>query len=321
MFKKALVPLDDSEIAPGILPYVSCLAKALDIPVELMSVLDRDNLEALEQTARDDADQRRREPPAANFANAGGPIVTFEEAARENGKEYTPFVIENAVLPAERWLADFVARLNQQGVRAEGVVSVGAEPAEEILRRAREQGFDLIAIATHDRNLLGQAIRGSVANEVVRAASIPILVVTPEKIEMSWNETPGDRQVTITSVLVPLDGSSFAEAVLPYVEHLAQKLSLEIVLVRAVQPVTRGAQLPWASGGVPVGPGDVEAQVGPAPAEEAEAAGYLSQIVERLASKGLKARWELLRDGPGTLQQHDCPGLSRTLRPGPVGAG
>jgi hypothetical protein len=35
MFEKVLVPLDDSEIAPGILPYVSYLAKALDIPVKI----------------------------------------------------------------------------------------------------------------------------------------------------------------------------------------------------------------------------------------------------------------------------------------------
>jgi nucleotide-binding universal stress UspA family protein len=185
MFKKVLVPLDDSDVAPGILPYVSYLAKSLNIPVELMSNLDQDNLAALEKTAKDDSGERPIEPTAANFANPEGPVVTFEEAIRKDGKEYSPYVIENAVLPVERWLSNFVAQLNQQDVRAEGVISVGTEPAQEILRRAREQEFDLIAMATHDRNLLGQAIRGSTTNEVVRSASAPVLVVTPEKIEMS----------------------------------------------------------------------------------------------------------------------------------------
>ena len=37
MFKKILVPLDDSETVPVILPYVSYLAKALNIPVVLMA--------------------------------------------------------------------------------------------------------------------------------------------------------------------------------------------------------------------------------------------------------------------------------------------
>lgn len=219
MFKKALVSLDDSAVAPGILPYVSYLAKYLDIPVELMSVLDENNLEALEKVARDDSEERPVEPIATNLANIGGPVVTFEESVRKDGRGYTPYVIENAVLPVERWLGNFVTQLNQQGVRAEGIVSVGTEPAQEILRRAREPELDLIAMATHDRNLLWQAIRGSAANEVIRSASAPVLVVTPEKIEMSWNETPGEREIAITSVLVPLDGSPFAEAVLPYVEY------------------------------------------------------------------------------------------------------
>lgn len=185
MFKKALVPLDDSEIAPGILPYVSYLAKSLNIPVELMSVLDQGNLEALEKTAKDNSEERPKPPAGVNLANNEGPLVTFEETARKDAKEYSSYVIENAVLPVERWLGNFVVRLNQQGVQAEGVISVGTEPAQEILHRAREQDFDLIAIATHDRNMLGQAIRGSTANEVVRSASAPVLAVTPEKIEMS----------------------------------------------------------------------------------------------------------------------------------------
>jgi hypothetical protein len=60
MFKKVLVPLDYSEVAPGILPYIVYLAKSLDIPVELMSVLDQDNLEALEKTAKDNSGEPLR---------------------------------------------------------------------------------------------------------------------------------------------------------------------------------------------------------------------------------------------------------------------
>jgi nucleotide-binding universal stress UspA family protein len=299
MFKKVLVPLDYSEVAPGILPYIVYLAKSLDIPVELMSVLDQDNLEALEKIAKDNSGECPLELTAVNSANPGRPVVTFEETVRKDSREYTPYVIENAVMPVERWLSDFVAQLNQQGVRAEGIISVGTQPAQEILRRAREQGFDLIAMATHNRNLLGQAIRGSAANEVVRSASAPVLVVTPEKIKMSWNETPGERQVTITSVLVPLDGSPFAETGLPYVEYLAQGMSLEVVLVRAVEVGVTSTPLPYA-GGVPVDPGDVEAQVEAGQTKEQEASRYLQQVANSLASKGLSVRWELLRGVPNT---------------------
>jgi nucleotide-binding universal stress UspA family protein len=240
----------------------------------------------------------------------GGPIVTFEEAIRESGREYSPYVIENAVLPLERWLGDFIAQLNQQGAQAEGMVSVGNDPAEEILRRVREQSFDLIAMATHDRNLLGQALRGSATNEVVRSASAPVLVVTPEKNEIPWDEMPGEQKVTITSILVPLDGSPFAEAVLPYVEYLAQRLSLEVVLVRVVQVRVTDTQLPLAGGaGEPVGPGAVQVQAEAGPAAEEEASRYLEQVAERLASQGLRVRWELLRGVPGA----SVTGLAREL--------
>lgn len=41
-------------------------------------------------------------------------------------------------------------------------------------------------------------------------------------------------------VLVPLDGSAFAEAVLPVAAGLANALELEVVVLRVVEPVTPG---------------------------------------------------------------------------------
>jgi nucleotide-binding universal stress UspA family protein len=99
---------------------------------------------------------------------------------------------------------------------------------------------------------------------------------------------------------VPLDGSSFAEAVLPYVEDLAQRLPLEVVLVRVVQVNVRDAQLPYTGGGMPVGPGGVHVQVEAEQAEEAEASRYLKGVADNLAGKGLRVRWELLRGVPNT---------------------
>jgi hypothetical protein len=42
-----------------------------------------------------------------------------------------------------------------------------------------------------------------------------------------------EGEVTVKSVVVPLDGSELAESVLPTVAELAKKLSLEVVLFRA----------------------------------------------------------------------------------------
>jgi nucleotide-binding universal stress UspA family protein len=170
------------------------------------------------------------------------------------------------------------------------VVGVGDRPAEEILQLASEHGCDLIAMATHDRNLLGQAIKGSVTNEVIRASSMSVLAVTPEKAKGA-----SGQPVAISRLLVPLDGSPFAEAVLPYVEHLAQKLSLEVLLVRVlgtsdVYPVPAG-------GYAPMTPATADLYTQAEAAAEEDAAQYLQRVAARLGDQGLNAQWQVLRGG------------------------
>ena len=54
---------------------------------------------------------------------------------------------------------------------------------EEILRLADQDNCDLITIATHDRDLLVQAIQGSVTNEVIRSGKVAVLAISPHKSE------------------------------------------------------------------------------------------------------------------------------------------
>ncbi|HUT34058.1 MAG TPA: universal stress protein [Planctomycetota bacterium] len=55
----------------------------------------------------------------------------------------------------------------------------------EIVRYAREQGIDLIVIATHGRTGLKHALFGSVAEKVVRKAPCPVLSVRPKGHEFT----------------------------------------------------------------------------------------------------------------------------------------
>jgi nucleotide-binding universal stress UspA family protein len=52
-----------------------------------------------------------------------------------------------------------------------------ADPAAEILRVARQLGSDLIVMGTHGRTGLGRLLMGSVATQVVRRASCPVVTV------------------------------------------------------------------------------------------------------------------------------------------------
>ncbi len=54
---------------------------------------------------------------------------------------------------------------------------IAARPAAEILRAAQEIRCDLIVMGTHGRTGLGRLLLGSVAEEVLRRASCPVLTV------------------------------------------------------------------------------------------------------------------------------------------------
>jgi nucleotide-binding universal stress UspA family protein len=49
----------------------------------------------------------------------------------------------------------------------------------EILRFAKEEGIDLIVMATHGRTGLAHVFMGSVAERVVRTSRVPVLTVKP----------------------------------------------------------------------------------------------------------------------------------------------
>ena len=259
MFEKVLVPLDGSDVSLGVLPYVSYLAKSLDIPVVLTLIVSPDDMETSREVTMTD--------------RSGLPVARTAVDALDEAKS---------------WLHRFASQLSQQGILTETVVSTGDEPAEEILRLADQQGCDFIAIATRDRNLLSQAIGGSVTNQVVRSARMPVLAIAPEKSDIE----PGQR-ATLSRVLVPLDGSSFAEAVLPYTEYLAQKLSLELVLLRVLQ--LSDVYPPLAGTAMPADPGSARVQAIAEEAAEEEIVRYLEELTARLTRKGLKVRWQMIR--------------------------
>jgi nucleotide-binding universal stress UspA family protein len=58
-------------------------------------------------------------------------------------------------------------------------VVVADSPAAAILQEAAPPHFDLIAMQTHGRHGMSRLMLGSVADKVVRGASVPVLVQRP----------------------------------------------------------------------------------------------------------------------------------------------
>lgn len=59
-------------------------------------------------------------------------------------------------------------------------VIVDARPADAILRCAMEENADLIVVGTHGRKLVARWLLGSVADKVIRGATVPVLVCPAE---------------------------------------------------------------------------------------------------------------------------------------------
>jgi nucleotide-binding universal stress UspA family protein len=90
----------------------------------------------------------------------------------------TPAVVEAVVDQAEEQLAKAKERARDAGVKEVGRVLLTGSPWQAIVdAAANDPTFDLIVIGTRGRTGLKHALLGSVAENVVRRASCPVLVV------------------------------------------------------------------------------------------------------------------------------------------------
>ncbi|RME49260.1 MAG: universal stress protein [Chloroflexi bacterium] len=151
-------------------------------------------------------------------------VVSPETRAGLTDAEITNFR-ESATLYLKRVRGE----LREMGLQAH-VQTAHGDVASAICDTAQAQGADLIAMTTHGRSGVGRWAFGSVADRVIRTASQPVLLVR------GTTDTPSNGE--IRRILVPLDGSELAERALPHATKLAQEKDAEVLLVRAVEPLT-----------------------------------------------------------------------------------
>jgi nucleotide-binding universal stress UspA family protein len=84
-------------------------------------------------------------------------------------------LIDSANRDGKKLVSEFRLRLSLQS-SALDFVQAGS-PSAEIVKAAREWPADLIVIGSHGRSGFQRALLGSVAEEVMRHASCPVLVV------------------------------------------------------------------------------------------------------------------------------------------------
>ena len=77
---------------------------------------------------------------------------------------------------AEEYVAALAGKLAGEGIHVRTAVRYG-KAAEEILAHITANEVDLVAMSTHGRSGLTRLVMGSVAEEVVRNAGVPVLLV------------------------------------------------------------------------------------------------------------------------------------------------
>jgi nucleotide-binding universal stress UspA family protein len=80
---------------------------------------------------------------------------------------------------AQDYLDEVAERLRRSGVPASGAAVLGTSVYDAIEAIARSPAIGLIALATHGRGGLRRLVLGSVADKLVRAGDLPVLVIRP----------------------------------------------------------------------------------------------------------------------------------------------
>ena len=138
--KDILVPLDESAVTEAALPYAEQLARAMHVPVRLLTAV------------------------RTVFQGLVIRLDEFEELNRQRREQ------------AEAYIAKVAADLQGRGVEASSSV-VGGEPVEQILSAAGDG--TMIVMATHGRGGVERFLVGSVADKVMRMGRQPTLLVRP----------------------------------------------------------------------------------------------------------------------------------------------
>ncbi len=141
--QKILVPVDFSECAREGAKYASAFATRVGADVKLIHVVHPTDYMA-----------------AAGFAK---------------GIEWPP-IVETARLNAEDRLDELVNFLPLVGIVAETEVEIG-EPVEKLTEATKRPDIDMVIMSTHGYTGIKHALIGSTAEQLVRAAHCPVLVV------------------------------------------------------------------------------------------------------------------------------------------------
>jgi nucleotide-binding universal stress UspA family protein len=193
MIRSILVPLDGSEFSEQALPLAVELAQRLNAALHMVKV--------------------------HTLVIAGDNLVHYTALDLEPASEIANYL--------ERISGKVQSQLKSRPVTRvlEGAVS------EALELYANETRCDLIVMTTHGRGGLSRAWLGSVADELIRHVSAPVLLLRP-------SEDSGKRPApaALHRILIALKGTALSESILEPALEMARAFNAPVTLVRCIMP-------------------------------------------------------------------------------------
>jgi nucleotide-binding universal stress UspA family protein len=187
--------------------------------------------------------------------------------------------------PDDEQAADYlahVAKRHLNGSQSTTTILVG-DPTEQVLNLTENSADVVLSLSTRGRSGLERLAFGSVADKILRSAHVPLAIVRGSDAKIARS---------LTTLLVPLDGSLLAESVFPIVTDLATRTGATVTLVRVVEPLWEPQPL-WHGIEPDGAPGYTDGSRELGRILLAEAQRYLEQTSEKLRHAGLRVDWEV----------------------------
>ena len=141
MYHKILLALDHTEYDRTLLKHIPALASLLKSELLLLHVADGWVARNFEQLKLQESDEMKED---------------------------------------RAYLATLTEELRGEGFEVQAVLAMG-EPATEIIKLARTEPVDLIAMTTHGHRLISDLLYGSTADKVRHQVDIPVLLLKVQK--------------------------------------------------------------------------------------------------------------------------------------------
>ena len=201
MYQSILVPLDGSVFSAAALPVAAAFARRTGARLHLVTVYD----------------------PSSFLHFTPGDV---------NMATFTPAAVDDRCERLRSSVTEQAASISSTGINATGTYLEGTI-VEALAEHIELTNADLVIMTTHGRSGVDRLRLGSVASSVLSRSPVPVMLLRPIGAESPH----AGYELPTGTLLLPLDGSPFAETMLAPAAQFASALGLAVDVVAVCTPL------------------------------------------------------------------------------------